>query len=114
MLFRSIGMRYRTKGYSVFYNKLNQTGGNVVFNYDVIDNGFHNDYDGGYPFWPTRQIDEKIFISWVDPFRFRKKHENEYFRTLEPIHEDLHKKLEENLNELDSLSNQWIMVVKFR
>lgn len=112
--FLLINMRYRTNGFALFYNKLDQTGGNVVFNYAVIDHGFHNDYDGGYPFWPSRQIDEKVFITWFDPFRFKRKYEDDYFRTLKPMHEDLHKKLEENLNELDSLSNQWIMVVKFR
>lgn len=101
-------------GKSILVRKSDFKGGNVVFNWDIIDNGFHNDFDGGYPFWPKFQTDEKLLITWFNPIAFREKFSNYYFRTIKPKYQVLADRFSNEINSTATNQNDWIMIVKFK
>jgi len=76
---------FNKRSYCLFIDKSDLKGGNVVFNYDIIDNGFHNDIDGGYPFWPEGISDKGELFTWFDIMAFRERKylkNEEYFLSL--------------------------------
>jgi len=101
----------------LFLEKESNSGGNLVFNYSLIDNGFHNDIDGGYPFWPAIQIDENTLATPFNPSEFKVKYSNSYFSNIIPKYPDRAADFRERIESLDDVIqnyNLWIMVVKFK
>ena len=96
----------------ILINKSDYYGGNLVFNYNIIDYGFHNDFDGGYPFWPQYQVDEKTMITWFGA-RFKTMFSDDYFSQINPKYPKL---AEQFSNEIFSKDypNELIMIVKFK
>ena len=76
--YTQINYLYETPGYfyiqgiqnakrmSLLYSKDEHKGVNLIFNLSIIDHGFHNDIDGGYPFWPRGQADTGEIFTWFD------------------------------------------------
>ena len=40
-------------GRNILFDKKTRDNRNIYFNYEIWDRGFHNDLDGGIPFWPS-------------------------------------------------------------
>ena len=68
--------RYRV---TAFYSKETKEAKNVIFNYDVIDQGFHNDIDGGMPFWPSNTSHDGKWVSYFYPSDAHRKLNDSYF-----------------------------------
>lgn len=96
---------------TVLYSKADQSGVNLVFNYDIIDSGFTNDIDGGYPFWPREQSPSGLLYTWFNPIRFSLKFQDSYFDEIRVKHPDLKKAFRTLMENADDTTNPVIMVV---
>jgi hypothetical protein len=99
---------------TIFYDRNQGTGGNVIFHYPTIDQGFHNDIDGGYPFWPKGITDDGELFTWFDPVTFKEKFKNDYFRNLKVKNLQKAEKIKESILSSGEKTNPIIMVCRFR
>ena len=112
--FRLLTGRFRKM---VFYDKERNIGGNVVFNYSIIDNGFHNDIDGGYPFWPSIFVDDNTLATYFDPSLFVLKYSDPYFTGIDVKSPEMAEFFSSRISSINSeLSNYniWFMFVSFK
>ncbi len=99
---------------AVFFNKKDQQGGNVIFHYEIIDHGFVNDIDGGYPFWPKGVSDQGELLTWFEPLTLKRYLEYEAFTEIEVKDQQAAKNLREMINSTNEKSNPIIMVCRFK
>ncbi len=90
----------------VLYSKEDETVSEVVYNYKIVDHGFHNDLDGGYPFWPTGKINDNCLYSIIEPTDFIEIMNCEYNNKL-PKNNNY--KINELINSITPMSNPIIM-----
>jgi hypothetical protein len=55
------------KALKILYDKKLKNYQEVVYNFDLFDHGFHNDLDGGVPFWPKGTINDSMLYSYMEP-----------------------------------------------
>lgn len=100
-------------GKYILYNKSKKSGPNVVFNYDFHDIGFHNDIDGGIPFWPKGQdITTGALYDYISPYALKKLVENPYFKTIKISNHAKHKQLMSILNAAALEDNPLFFIIK--
>ena len=67
---------------NILYNKRNYISKNVVFNYEFHDRGFHNDLDGGIPFWPKGVVAKNILYDHISPIQLKRLMDHEYYKNI--------------------------------
>jgi hypothetical protein len=108
-----IDLTYGQYGKYILYNKSKKSGPNVVFNYDFHDIGFHNDIDGGIPFWPKGQdITTGALYDYISPYALKKLLENPYFKTIKVSNPTKHKQLMSILNAAAIEDNPLFFIIK--
>jgi len=108
-----IDLTYGRYGKYILYNKSKKFGPNVVFNYEFHDIGFHNDIDGGIPFWPTGQdITTGALYDYISPYKLKKLLENPYFKTIKISNPTKHKQLMSMLNASTIEDNPIFFIIK--
>jgi hypothetical protein len=55
---------------------------NIIFNLDLHDAGFHNDIDGGIPFWPKGQVSQNVLYDYISPFELKRLMDDPYYKTI--------------------------------
>jgi hypothetical protein len=100
-------------GRNILYNKSKKSGSNIVFNYDFYDVGFHNDIDGGIPFWPKGQdVNTGALYDYISPYKLMKLMENPYFKTIKISNPARHKQLMSILNAAKLEDNPLFFIIK--
>ena len=99
---------------NIIYYKGNKTSKNVVFNYSFHDWGFHNDIDGGIPFWPKGIIDEYTIFDYMSPFLLKKLMSNKYFESIEIKDKTKNKQLRSILDASEMQDNPIIFVLSLK
>jgi hypothetical protein len=99
--------------YTPIFNKSVSTGYNVYFNYDLTDNGFHNDLDGGYPFFPkaVSPYTGELY-TWFDPIDFREEFHNPYYKTIIPKYPEMYDQIRDYIDSADANTNPCIMIIR--
>jgi len=67
---------------NIVYNKKTKKSFDVFFNYDLYDWGFHNDIDGGMPFWPKGKTLKGQLFCYMRPYRLKILMQNPYFKKI--------------------------------
>lgn len=67
---------------NILYEKESGESKNIVFNYDFHDVGFHNDLDGGIPFWPQGIVAPNVLYDCMSPFELKRLMKHNYFKTI--------------------------------
>lgn len=70
---------YKRHRVAAFYSKKDKKAANVIFNYDLIDTGFHNDIDGGMPFWPIATTHDGKWVSLFTPLKAKRILNDSYY-----------------------------------
>ena len=99
---------------AVFLNKKDLKGGNVIFDYEILDHGFVNDIDGGYPFWPKGISDQGDLLTWFEPLTLKRYLGYEEFTGIEIKDQQTAKRLRDLINSTNDKSNPIIMVCRFK
>jgi hypothetical protein len=99
---------------SILYNKISNQSSNVVFNYDIHDRGFHNDLDGGIPFWPRGVIGNNKVYDVVSPYKLKSLMSNDYFKTIPVKYEEKQNELLSLIENSDPNDNPLIIFVKLK
>lgn len=103
-------LNYKNTMVTAFYSKEDKKTVDVIFNLDVIDHGFHNDLDGGIPFWPLGTTPDGKWFSYFNPIWAKEKLKNPYFDTFEVKNEHLRKKFREFINNKNEYDNPIIQL----
>jgi len=101
--------------YTPMFSKETGTGYNVYFNYELLDNGFHNDFDGGYPFLPvgagiSAYTGEMYMV--LNPITFRPEYNDPYYRTIQVKYPDRAAFIKNYIETAGEETNPLIMVVR--
>lgn len=105
---------YKAFRRTMVYDKVTGQLNNAIYKLDILDYGLENDIDGGMPFWPTGQADEKYLYSILDPGKFRKIVLNDYNKSL-PFKDSLqHAKMLDLLNHTTGYGNPIIELVRVK
>lgn len=97
---------------TLLISKERQEGVNLIFNLSIIDSGFHNDIDGGYPFWPRGQADTGELFTWFDLNSFWLKYNDPYFSKMEITNPARAQEFRNMVETANDKVNPVIMVVK--
>ena len=109
-----INLSYHQYAKSVFYNKSDGSNCNVVFNYDIYDVGFHNDIDGGMPFWPKAGTNDGKLINYFYPSAFLKVYENDYYESIKVKNTELKQGFIQMIEEHMPTGNLIIQIITLR
>lgn len=101
---------YKKRLVTAFYSKKEKKAVNVIFNLDVIDHGFHNDLDGGMPFWPIGTSPNGEWISYFSPILVKNKLQNPYFETIKVKNKKAKKKFRELIDKTNEYNNPIIQI----
>lgn len=95
----------------IIYNKKDGSNFNVVFNYDIYDNGFHNDLDGGIPFWPKGQTDKGELFDYMNPYDLKELISKPYFKSIKVINKTNKEQLMKLLDKSKMEDNPIVFIV---
>jgi len=98
----------------IFYNKRNKECYNTVFHYTYKDHGFHNDMDGGVPFWPRGIAGEGWVFNLFQPFELKEYWKLDYFKAIKEKYPEKKKTLQEIINQSKVDDNPIIQLVKLK
>lgn len=101
---------YNSRRQHIVYNKAQKSFSRIKIEWSLFDQGFFNDIDGGFPFWPKGSIDESTMYSWIEPYQFA-KFKNHY------LYYDLFFKngnITKTNQDFDITSNPWLMIIHLR
>ena len=92
----------------------NKSTDNMTFLEPNQYDGFTNDLDGGFSFFPQKVLNDSILVSWVDAYQLKAHVASEAFRNSKPKYPEKKKKLEELANSLDENDNPVLMLVNLK
>ena len=105
---------YKAARRGMIYDKVTGQLNNVVYNTDrgMMDDALQNDIDGGMPFWPTGQANEKYLYAILDPGKFRDIALSDYNKSL-PFKDTVqHAKLLDILSHTTGYGNPIIQLIR--
>jgi len=97
---------------NILYDKIDNISCNVVFNYNIYDKGFHNDLDGGIPFWPKGKISDNIVYDVISPYELKRIINNDYFKTIPIKDKKKHTELISLISQSSLTDNPIIIIVR--
>ena len=98
----------------IFYNKKTKECYNSVFHYTYKDNGFHNDLDGGAPFWPSGIAADGWVYSHFQPFELKEYWGLDYFKAIKEKHPDKKKELQGIIDRSKVDDNPIVQLVRLK
>ncbi|OQP60499.1 hypothetical protein A3860_33065 [Niastella vici] len=102
---------YKLHDAVIIHNKLTGENFNLLYNLDIWDHGFLNDLDGGPPFRPQFQSNEKVLYSYLKPRDFLNVYEHPYTQNIKALHKDWRHKLGVLAKKIDLKDNGIIQIV---
>lgn len=105
---------YKARRRGMIYDKVTGQLNNVVYNTDrgMMDDALQNDIDGGMPFWPTGQANEKYLYAILDPGKFRDIALSDYNKSL-PFKDTVqHAKMLDILSHTTGYGNPIIQLIR--
>lgn len=102
---------YKLHDAAIIHNKLTGENFDLLYNLDIWDHGFLNDLDGGPPFRPQFQLNEKVLYSYLKPKDFLNVYEHPYTQNIKALHMDWHHKLGVLAKKIDLKDNGIIQIV---
>jgi len=105
---------YHRRGLKLLYDKTNGKYHEVVYNHKILNHGFHNDIDGGIPFWPAGAINDTCLYSVVDADRFLSLAENDYNKTIPAKNLEKQQILKQICSQISPMSNPILVLVTIK
>lgn len=99
---------------NILFNKNDQTSRNVVFDYEIQDQGFINDIDGGIPFWPKGVARPNELYDYISPIILKRLLKNDFFETIPVKNKEQNKQLKDALNNCNISDNPIIFIAKLK
>jgi len=81
---------------------------------EMINDGLHNDFDGGVNFYPTKMVNDSTLAMWVDAYKLKEHVASIEFKNSMPKYQEKKRELELFVNQLDVNDNPVLILCTFK
>lgn len=101
-------------GRFILFDKNDKAANNVYFNYDFHDQGFHNDIDGGIPFWPKGKVDQNKLYDHMSPLELKRLMNHKYYENIPVKNKKQNQQLKQFLKDAEITDNPIIFILSLK